>query len=118
MSKLHSSCWKPGVTGILALFFGMSISVAYSAAPANHVAHWAFDEGITTVLGDSSGNGWNGTLQIAGKIGGALALSENSNVSFGDITPIKNASQVSLAAWIKRSFSGAKILLGKQSENN
>jgi concanavalin A-like lectin/glucanase superfamily protein len=49
------------------------------------VAHWAFDEGTGTTVGDSSGNGHDGVLSggtwVTGRFGGALSLASGNSVA-------------------------------------
>jgi hypothetical protein len=59
------------------------------------VAHWTFDEGTGSVVGDSSGNGLDGALTggswtADGRFGGALALASGDSVAvpnFPQATP-------------------------------
>jgi hypothetical protein len=68
------------------------------------VAHWTFDEGSGTLVGDHSGNGHDGQLSggtwiTSGQFGGALHLDEGSFVSV-DGFPNATASW-SVSAWVR-----------------
>lgn len=61
----------------------LTTSIRVTVKPAEIVAHWKFDEGSGTTVGDSSGNGNTGTLVnnptwTDSGIGGALAFSGGS----------------------------------------
>lgn len=94
-----------------------------SATPssAGLVAHWSFDQSSGTVLTDNSGNGHNGTVSGAptwgpGRINNALTFHGNGEaVSLGNLAQINNVSQLTLATWIKRSSTSAKVEIGKQT---
>ena len=78
------------------------------------VGHWTFDEGNGTVVGDSSGQGNNGTLEnegaawTAGHYGGALSFpgtigSGSTRVIIPNSTALQNAitTAVTFAAWVR-----------------
>ena len=79
------------------------------AQPANTnlVAHYTFDEGAGATVGDSSGNGNNGTVVgvpqwVSGKIGGAMLFSGFENyVDCGDDASLVLQDAVTVACWIK-----------------
>ncbi len=73
--------------------------------PVLPVAHWAFDDGFGTTAADSSGNGYDGSVDAAlwtnGMIGGALYLDGTGSVdlpaaAFGSIS-----NQVSISFWAR-----------------
>ena len=75
------------------------------------VAHWTFDETNGTVLGDSSGNDVNGTLNgfssltnthwTPGKIGGALRFDGTDDyVSFPGATLLNDLAPMTFAGWV------------------
>jgi len=78
----------------------------------NLVAHYTFDEGAGTVVGDSSGNGNNGTVVgvpqwVAGKIGGAMLFSGFENhVDCGNDASLVLRDAVTVACWIKVAAFG------------
>lgn len=70
----------------------------------NLEAHYAFDEGIGNIAGDSSGNGNDGTISGAdwttGKIGGGLRFDGiDDKVS----VPVVNNEEMSISAWFFRN---------------
>ena len=74
--------------------------------PSNLVAHWAFDEGTGSTAGDSSGNGYDGTIHgaawAAGKSGNALDFNGiNNYVAIGASASLDNMKAISFEAWIK-----------------
>jgi hypothetical protein len=96
-----------------------------AALPSNTglVAHWSFDQSSGTTVTDNSGNGHTGTFSgsptwTAGKINNDLTFSGSSYVKVGDIPQIDNVSQVTLAAWVKKSSNGSNIEIGKYTAKN
>lgn len=70
------------------------------------VAHWTFDEGTGTTVGDSSGNGHGGVLTggtwvSAGRFGGALALASGNSVDVAEF-PQATASWT-VSVWTRAS---------------
>ena len=79
------------------------------------IGHWTFDEGSGTAVGDSSGQGNNGTLLngvtgtwTTGNFGGALyfsgaAGSSATRVDIPDTTALQNAftTAITFAAWVR-----------------
>ena len=117
--------WAISVT-IGALASGLALPTWSShAAPlaADAVASWPLDEASGAVILDDSGNGHTGMLvsgpgRVAGKVGGALSFRSGSYVSIPDIVPINGAAALTLSAWIKRSSTNAKVLIGKQASGH
>ena len=76
-----------------------------AAAPAP-VAAYGFDEGSGSVLGDSSGNGNNGTINgatwtTAGRFGNALSFNGSSNfVDLGNPASLRTTGSMTWSAWI------------------
>ncbi len=78
------------------------------------LAHWAFDEGSGTTALDSSGNGYDGTLQgdttyVAGKIGShALSFDGTDDYVLDDDgeTYINGISAVTVSLWVKSDLTG------------
>jgi hypothetical protein len=72
------------------------------------VGWWRFDEGSGTIAGDSSGNGYNGTIYncawVAGKYGDALKFNGDGNGNYGsvDIGNVLNmgTSSFSISFWV------------------
>jgi hypothetical protein len=101
-----------------------------SSCPSNGLlANWKLDElSGSSAAPDASGNGNNGTLVNvatstawqAGKVNNALALDGvNDKVTFTDINGTDNASQMTIAAWVKASTLGdSQILLSKFNGTN
>ncbi len=84
--------------------------IASPAAAATLLGHWAMDEGTGTVLADSSGNGYDGTL-ISGTwtadrfgLAGKAILLNNQRI---DIPDDAKAETVTLAAWINPTRYGS-----------
>jgi hypothetical protein len=67
------------------------------------VAHWTFDEGAGTVIGDHSGNGHTGALVggawITGRFGNALHFEIGDGVSVPDFPQASGSMSVSL--WVR-----------------
>lgn len=79
------------------------------------VAWWKFDEGAGAQAFDSSGNGYDGTLEKGagfggGKIGGAASLDgTNDRVSAGQFDVEGGNAHITIAAWVKAdSFSSSR----------
>ncbi|MFD0616116.1 endonuclease/exonuclease/phosphatase family protein [Paenibacillus sp. GCM10027629] len=88
----------------------LTTSISVSTKPVDLVvAHWKFDEGSGTTVGDSSGKGNIGTLvnnptwTDSGKIGGALAFSGGSRVVFNAPTTLNQTGDESVSLWFKTS---------------
>jgi hypothetical protein len=87
------------------------------AAPqaTNLAAHYTFDEGSGTRVGDSSGKGNHGTTTgnpqwVAGTLGGALSFDGVDDfVNCGNNASVTNVGSVSVAAWIKLAVGGLDI---------
>ncbi|USK36723.1 metallophosphoesterase (plasmid) [Bacillus sp. F19] len=86
----------------------LTTSIRVTVKPAEIVAHWKFDEGSGTTVGDSSGNGNTGTLvnnptwTDSGK-GGALAFSGGSRAEFNSSTTLNKTGDESVSLWFKTS---------------
>jgi hypothetical protein len=86
-----------------------AVSVDPASLSTGLVAHWSFDEGTGTVVGDHSGNGHDGTLTMQmgstwlaeGRFGGALEL------GYGDSVAVPNFPQATpnwtISVWIRAS---------------
>lgn len=84
-------CLSGGLLG--AAGCGPGPLVAVTVAPGSLlnglIAHWTFDEGTGTVVGDHSGSGYDGELTggtwtAAGRFGGALTLASGDHVTVPD----------------------------------
>lgn len=80
-------------------------SVAKADITTGLAGHWKLNEVSGTAVGDSSGNGRNGTasgtLWTTGKIGGGLKFdSVNDFVNFGDILDA-SSGDMTVSAWVK-----------------
>lgn len=108
--------------GLVAVVVALFTTGLASALPSSSglVAHWSFDQSSGTTLTDNSGNSHHGTLSggpawASGQLNNALDYDGPDVVEVGDIPAIDNVGQVTLAGWIKRTASGATVLLGKQT---
>ncbi|PUB08339.1 LamG-like jellyroll fold domain-containing protein [Paenisporosarcina sp. OV554] len=87
----------------------LTTSISVSSKPAELVAHWKFDEGSGTTVGDASGKGNTGTLvnnpawNSSGKIGGALAFSGGSRAEFNSSATLNKTGDESVSLWFKTS---------------
>ena len=94
-----------------------------SGAWANLVGHWKLDEGSGTTARDSSGNGYDGTLQggpqwVAGVIGGALKFSGTNSVNCGSAAKAALLQTVSIALWVNPAdFTGDRAFAGRSAGN-
>jgi fibronectin type 3 domain-containing protein len=97
-----------------------------TAPPAGLVASYGFDEGIGTVLGDSSGNANNGSIAGAtwsatGKFGSALSFNGTNNlVSIADSNSLDLTTGMTLEAWVRPAALGTvwrTVLMKEQSGN-
>ncbi|MEN6423903.1 MAG: LamG-like jellyroll fold domain-containing protein [Phycisphaerales bacterium] len=88
-------------------------------ASADLVGHWMFDEGEGTVAHDSSGNGYDGTLQgdpqwVTGKIRGALEFDGAGDyVEVPDNESLHVWERFTLAAWIYQVESRSSRIMDK-----
>ncbi|WP_052427426.1 LamG-like jellyroll fold domain-containing protein [Neobacillus niacini] len=91
----------------------LTISMSVTAKPAELAAHWKFDEGTGTTVGDASGKGNTGTLvnnptwNSSGKIGGALAFSGGSRAEFSSSATLNQTGNESVSFWFKTSQPAA-----------
>ncbi|MFY0758594.1 LamG-like jellyroll fold domain-containing protein [Metabacillus dongyingensis] len=86
----------------------LTTSIRVTVKPAEIVAHWKFDEGSGTTVGDSSGNGNTGTLVnnptwTDSGIGGALAFSGGSRAEFNSSATLNKTGDESVSLWFKTS---------------
>jgi len=93
----------------------------------NLVGWWKFDETSGTIASDSSGNGYDGTLDgnpqwVSGKLKGALAFDgQGDHVIDNDGENYLNGlSAVSVAMWIKSDLTNTDrgFINGEQSDDN
>ena len=73
---------------------------------AGLVAHYTFDEGAGTTVGDASGNGNDGVISgdpmwTAGVLGGALDFSGDDYVDCGNDASLVIQDAITIACWIK-----------------
>ena len=94
----------------LVLLLGL---LASSVAGAKTVGWWKFDDAAGTTAADSSGNGYNGTINgtpqwVAGQLGGALKLDGSSNYVNCGVIPIATTGTgaISVCCWLNRATSG------------
>jgi parallel beta-helix repeat protein len=96
-----------------------TVSITVKETVTGLVAHWKFDETSGATASDSSGNGYDGTLQDGpvwrpadGKIGGALEFDGSDDCV--DIEPIDFDYSITYSAWIKPTeITGRHIALGR-----
>ena len=104
------------------------VLMATSAARADLIAHWTFDEASGPVL-DSSGNGFHGTIVNTvtqgqpGKIGGAYAFTGAGWVDFGvdTLTTQLTNFPITISYWIKStSTTGTKcaVWMGRRGADS
>jgi parallel beta-helix repeat protein len=102
------------------------VVVLTSAARADLVCWWKFDEGSGTVAHDASGNGHDGVFQGApqwttGKTGGALRFSGGSgrvvDADAGDY--LNGLDAVTVALWIKSNETGSDrgFIIGEEPDD-
>lgn len=69
------------------------------------IAWWRFEEAAGQLIGDSSGNGRNGTAvntsRRLGILGTALSLAGSDSASFGIAPSVSGNADFSVAAWVK-----------------
>ncbi|MCP4609634.1 MAG: LamG domain-containing protein [Planctomycetes bacterium] len=98
------------------LFCLISIVVALSMAgnaSADLILHWGFNEGSGTIAHDSSGNGYDGTIEgnpdwEVGKIGGALHFDGSDDRVIDETTGdyINDLEAITICLWIKSDIVG------------
>jgi len=98
------------------------VLVLVSNVSAGLIAHWEFDEGSGTIARDSSGNGYDGTLQgdpqwVAGMVGsGALSLDGTDGlVEVGHDASLSLTDTLTITAWVRvHNLSTYYFLVCKQ----
>jgi hypothetical protein len=85
------------------------------------VAWWRFNEGSGTVAIDSSGNGYNGTINgatyVAGNFGQALNFAGNAYVEIDNI-PLPFSTPYSVSVWVNPSAYANMFLFGRENDVN
>ena len=106
----------------LVLLLGL---LASSVAGAKTVGWWKFDDATGTTAADSSGNGYNGTINgtptwVAGQLAGALKLSGSSNYVNCGVIPIatNGTGAISACCWLNRAASGDHKLASNRQVSN
>lgn len=90
--------------GTLATSTNFTFTTAVSSGPPTSglLGYWRFDEDLGTVADDSSGHGYNGTINgaawVTGKINSALKFNGTTNEVVTGNIPLQNAFSVS--AWV------------------
>ncbi len=83
------------------------------------VGHWTLDETSGLTAADSSGNGYDGTLNgfilplygwEAGKVGGALSFFESAHVDVPSFPGIPSTEARSISCWVKPRNLGCRVL--------
>jgi hypothetical protein len=112
----------------MALLFGFVVAsylltvlpvhaATFSKPPSNFglIGHWSFDEGVSTIVRDFSGNGFNGVMTnmdaatdwVAGKRGKALDFDGVDDHVALPSTPlfarVSNGTAITISAWFKGS---------------
>ena len=96
---------------ICLIFLALMLSLL-SAASANLVGHWRFDEDSGTIAADSTGNGYDGTLLgdpqwIVGYLDGALEFDGNADYVDLPISPLLGSlTNSTFATWVDFSNEG------------
>jgi hypothetical protein len=91
-------------------------------ASADLIGHWRFDEGSGDTAADTSGNGYNGTLNggpswVPGKSLGALEFDGTDDYVGTGQSLLDNMSEFSLALWVSaRNPSASRIGLVGQND--
>jgi hypothetical protein len=125
------SSWSNGgaaVHSVAAPSTATTLTATYIAAPppppAGLVAAYSFNEGAGTTLGDSSGNGLNGSIAGAtwsatGKFGGALNFDGvNDWVTVADNNLLDLSTGMTVMAWVNMDVtSGFRDVLIKEGNN-
>ena len=104
--------FKTAITVFISLCLVMGVSVAYADIdPGSIVGMWLFDEGEGEIAADSSGNGYDGTLNGPIWVDGLLnkALEYDSTDDYVEIPHHEGLSLTTftIAAWVKLKPSGA-----------
>ncbi|NCC23337.1 MAG: LamG domain-containing protein, partial [Alphaproteobacteria bacterium] len=99
------------------------IAIGENSLLSGLVGHWTLDETSGTTAFDASGNGNDGTMQggldagndsVAGQVGTATEFDGTDDyINIGNLPAINGASQVTLAAWMKRTVPGDYLGVGK-----
>lgn len=96
-----------------------------SAARAELVGWWTFNEGAGTIAGDSSGAGHDGTINgnplwAAGTLGGALNFDGTGNHVMCDLLDIDTAvtGGLTVCGWINRPTGGDRKLCSNRQAAN
>jgi hypothetical protein len=106
----------------LALLLGL---LGSSLASAKIIGWWKFDDGAGTAVADSSGNGYNGTINgtaqwAAGKLNGALQFNGSNNYVNCGVIPVatNGTGALSVCAWINRTVAGDNKVCGNRQVAN
>ncbi|MCU0916513.1 MAG: hypothetical protein MUC88_18400 [Planctomycetes bacterium] len=106
----------------LVLLFGL---LASNLASAKMVGRWKFDDGAGTAAVDSSGSGYQGTVNgtpqwVAGQLGGALRFNGSGNYVNCGVIPIatNGTGALSVCAWVNRAVAGDNKLCSNRQGNN
>jgi len=100
-------------------FFLVVCLVLTSAAKADLVGWWRFDEGSGTIIYDSSGNGNDGILQgdtkwVAGKISGALEFNGTDSIVDIPYSPDMTPSEgTTMSAWVFPTDTSRSCIVGQ-----
>jgi len=103
---LNIAADQPGT--YLQAYVGESGYVNYQP-DANTIAFWHlddtyYDKDSTNVIKDSSSNGYDGVLDgassVQGQIGSARRFTGANDISFGDVSIVDGASNLTLDAWV------------------
>ncbi len=116
MRRFRPHLRRRPVIGVISIVFGivLVISPALSAPPSGAVGHWSFDEGGGPIAGDSSGNGFDGTIIGAVHTPGvshhALDFTGNTNEMVVITDPVSGAldpgtGDLSLSLWMRTPFT-------------
>ena len=120
-TKLLKSLLSLAVVSALVCIIGAGTSPAFE--PKDVVGIWTFDEPSGAAIGDSSGNGHDGSVngkvnRVAGKFGTALEFpgdaSGSATVPHDDSQTLKTFS---ITIWVKTTVRNCKTLITKEEPN-
>jgi hypothetical protein len=109
---------------IMTLVLITILSLAFSsAASAELVGFWRFNEGQGTIAYDSSNFGNDGTIYGAswtsGRVGGALSFDgQNDYVDVGDVPTLDISSAITLEAWIMTDSNETDTIISKDDDGS
>ena len=99
----------------LSVFYITTFAKPNLNAQSSLVGHWSFDEGVSNVAGDNSGNNNSGTLfnnpawSSAGVVNDALCFDGiDDYVSISGSTSLDFTDELTIATWVRADATGFK----------